>query len=183
MTLRRSFFIAGGALLAVVFFLPLSTEVHGAIFQRCQQRCCSPVCCNTTYMTGDQPAALQVHVVGERYDTIEAYFRTDLFFRETLPNSSNLHCGSNVLLAPANLYGTFAIRFGEHLDSFRVYGWKKDQEKPQFMEMTLDPGHEVSLTWITTRILKVKYGPCWSKEYIVRFNDADKTWTELYKTP
>jgi hypothetical protein len=150
----------------------------------CATSCCCPtVCAGTVFTAGNEPGDLKVHIVGSKYDTIEAYFKNELFYRETFAKTCSLQCGSNVALAPANAYGTFAVRFGTNHATVRVYGWKKDQEKPEIKELTLDPDHAVTMTWMTTRILKVAYGSCQSKEYILRFNDADNAWTELYKSP
>ncbi len=163
---------------------PAELQAGSRRHQQCvSECCCSPVCGPAVLTAGDQPADLQVHIVGDRYDTIEAFFKTELFYRETLPATCNLHCGQNVVLAPGNPNGTFAVRYGKHADSFRIYGWKKDQEKPEIKELTLEAGHAVRLTWVTTRILKVHYGPCQAKEFIIRFNDSDTPWTVLYPGP
>jgi hypothetical protein len=134
-------------------------------------------------MAGGAPGDLKVHVVGPRYDTIEAFFKNELFYRETLAGAVNLHCGDNIFLAPANSYGTFAVRYGACGNSIKVYGWKRDQEKPEFRSVTFEAGQPVQIRWITTRILKVTYGSNFGKEYILRFNDSDVPWTVLYASP
>lgn len=161
-------------------------RVHaGAEFKTRQAVPCAPSCntlseCGPTILVaGEQPGDLKVAICGESFDTIEAFFREELFYREKLPGTANLHCG-NVALAPRNDFGTFAVRFGPNLDSFKVYGWRKDSEKPEAKALTLEPGYPIAIQWMTTRILKVTYGPNLTKEYIIRFNDSNITpWTEL----
>lgn len=145
--------------------------------------CSCSSCCNSVFRAGEGSADLKVRVVGSAFDTIEAYFKDELYFRDTFPHSCNLHCGNHVAVAPKNDFGTFAVRFGKCGDSVRIYGWKKDAEKPEMQELTLEPGYPVRICWETSRILKVHYGPRQAKEYVIRFSDADQAWLPLYQTP
>jgi len=148
---------------------------------------CTPQCqpvpppvymCPTVLTAGNEPEDLKVYITGPRFDTIEAYFRHELW-RDTLPGAINLHCYCNVVLASKNPFGTFAVRFGANHDTLRVYGWKTSNPQPEWRTLTLEPGYPIAMEWVTTRILKVKYGPQYEKECILRFNDSDQPWTQF----
>jgi hypothetical protein len=149
----------------------------------CAAASCQPVCSNTGCAASNDPNGLKIHIVGLKHDTIEAFFKTDFYYRDILPGALNLHCGVNVALAPENVNGTFAVRFGPQLDSFHVYGWKADQEQPVQYSATLQAGYPVYMKWITPHILKVQYGPNYSKEFVIRFMDSDQPWKILYSSP
>jgi hypothetical protein len=145
--------------------------------------------CASVFSTGDQPGDLKVQIVGQHADTIEVYFHNqgidlDQFHRQTYAATENLQFGDNVVLAPKNPSGTFAVRYGYNRDHVTVYGFRKDRIDFLHKDLPLDPGYAACLTWITTQILKVQYGPCHSKEMVVRFNgNADQAWTILFPNP
>ena len=71
------------------------------------------------------------------------------------------------------------MRYGPYHDTLRVYGWKKNNPRPEPRTLTFEPGCPIEMEWITTRIIKVKYGPHHEKQCILRFTDADKPWERL----
>ena len=148
--------------------------------QPCPPPCPPPP---TILTAGPSPENLQVHIVGDDFGTIEAYFKEELY-RETLPGATNLQCNNSVLLAPISDFGTFAVRFGPYYDTFKVFGWRKtDTASPVwFGPITLEPGCPIAMQWVTPQILKVTYGPNCSKEFILKFTDGDDKWRVLYSS-
>jgi hypothetical protein len=134
----------------------------------------------SVFLAGSDLENLQVHVVGARRDKLEIYFRNE-FFPDTLDGATNLQLNNSVVLAPANPYGTFAVRYGPDQETFKVYGWKKNETAPvSYGPIAVDRGSPACLRWVTPRILKITYGPEQSKTFILRFNDSDTPWTVLY---
>jgi hypothetical protein len=133
---------------------------------------------------------LQVHVTGPKLDTLQIFFRDELKV-DVVDGSSNLHLGRSIVLAPVNpnsdkYYGTFAVRYGPHQDTFKVYGWKTSVSPTACIihpPITLEPGSPVCLHWVTSRVLKVTYGLQQEKTYVIRFNDAQNPWTVLPVAP
>lgn len=173
--------IARGLLAAVSLTLAVPESRAGHHYVYPQTAACVPACGPTELQAGDESDDLRVHIVGRSYDTIEAFFRNEMV-RDALPQSMNLHCFQSVLLAPKNPFGTFAVRYGPRGEFVKVYGWKKDEARPQTRALSLEPGYPVRMEWVTTRILKVRHGAYGHREVIVRFNDADVAWTGLLST-
>jgi hypothetical protein len=143
---------------------------------------CCEVVPPTRFETGPDSDDLKVFIVGERLDTIEAYFKTEYFYRETFPNTSLLGA-HRIALAKKNKVGTFAVQIGDG-STVRAYGWRSSQEKPLTYDIAVDPSCGVHMEWVTDRIIKVTHGPGLTKSTVVRFNGpegADKAWTELFK--
>jgi hypothetical protein len=152
-------------------------------YGHCQPPCprwVPPPPCPTELATGPDTDDLKIQVVGPHFDTIEVYFKTEYFYRETFPHTWNLHCGNRISLAAKNKFGTFAVLVGDG-SLVRAYGWKSSVEKPVSIDIPVEKGHAVVMEWVTDRILKVRHGSWLSRSTIVRFNDADKPWTELFK--
>jgi hypothetical protein len=178
----RVFFLFVGAL-TLVLCSTMSAQKAEAFGRRstCYPVCTIPVAPPPTELeTGPDSDDLKVHIVGEYFDTIEVYFKTEYFYRETFPNTSYLQFGNRISLAHKNKFGTFAVLIADG-SLVKAYGWKSSKEKPETLDIPVEKGCEVVMEWVTDRILKVKRGPGLSKSTIVRFNDADKAWTELYK--
>src|SRR6185312_9291146 len=94
-----------------------------------------PVEVETSCKVGDEKENLQVRIVGPYFNAIEIYYHSssqnrDEFARDELPGAMYLNCQANIFLAPQNPFGTFAVRFGHHNDTFKVYGWKKSETEP-----------------------------------------------------
>lgn len=173
--------IQARALVALIVFAtlasgPIQSVTAGNLLGGRFHSNCSCVACPTIYRAGDDADDLQVHVVGSRFDTIEAYFRQE-YYRETLP-TANLHC-RRVVLGPDDAYGTFAVQLGDACDSFKAYGWKQGKFEPTAtMILTPEAGCCACLHWVTPRILKITWGR--AKELVIRFNDSDEGWSVLY---
>jgi hypothetical protein len=188
-TARRLWLLGSGVLVlgfALAAITPVSRAGRHASLPAVV--CPPPVCdvCEpppgSVFRAGDEAANLQVHVVGTRFDTLEVYFSNQYFFRDKLNGAGDLRLDNSVILAPANPYGTFAVRYGPGQETFKVYGWKTNETSPvSFGPIAVDPGSPACLRWVTPRILKVTYGPEQSKTFILRFNDSDKPWTVLYR--
>jgi len=155
--------------------------------RRCDvtRSCQCPACAQPRRCkAGDESGDLKIHIVGNRANTVEAFFKEE-YFRIDFPLTWDLGCGSDVKLAKKNTFGTFAVRFGMYRDRFQVFGWKEGKFQPeQTSVILLERGYPVTLEWVTSRILKVRYGRRLMKEYVLRFNDADAPagWTGLYQT-
>jgi hypothetical protein len=176
-------------LAASVFAAAAFGERHWTVQTACAGDCWTPSCCGyTEYSAGESPNDLKVHVVGDRFDTIEVTFHNegvdlDQFKRVTFPETLNLHCAGNIVLAPRNPSGTFAVRYGAHLDKVRVYGWRKQTITLIDHDLPVDPNYPVRIQWMTTQIVKVHHGPNQSKELIFQFNsntDPPSAWQPLY---
>jgi hypothetical protein len=154
----------------------LGCDGRGHCWPTCP-RWCSPAP-PTELVTGNDPNDLKIEVVGPYFGTIEVYFRNE-FYRETFANTAWLQYDHYIALAPKNSWGTFAV-LHDGGSSVKAYGWKKDKTAPEFREIPVMTGHPVMMQWVTDRILKVRYGPCLEKETIVRFNDSDTPWTQLF---
>lgn len=179
-------------LLLVVFFLVSGPICVSA--QQLQVGCGTPVlqCCPNLVIpklksldVGEESEDLKLRIVGKQSATIEAYFREE-YFRHQFLETFDLGCNEDVVAAKKNELGTFAVRFGKNRDQFQVFGFRKNNyAKPQSTPIiVLEEGCPIRLEWITSRILKVYYGPAQQKEYVIRFNDlkSPQTWTGLYQT-
>lgn len=182
---RKSRIIA--AALAAIAALILLGPDAGAFGRRRVVVPCPPLLCEvceTAYQAGNADENIQIRVVGPEHGAIEIYYHSaaqnrDEFARDEISGAKNLHCHQSILLAPPGPYGTFAVRFGHRHDMFKVYGWKKTATAPEMNgPITLEPGHHVHLEWVTPRILRAT---AHDKEMVLRFNDADKAWSVLYK--
>ena len=58
---------------------------------------------------GPDSGDLKIHVVGKHFNSIEVFFRSEIFYRETFPNTSYLQYGHRISIAPKNKLGTFAV--------------------------------------------------------------------------
>src|SRR5579859_4086822 len=99
----------------------------------CQPECLLPICPPTVLETGPDSDDLKVHIVGANFDTVEVYFKTEYFYRETFPNTANLQYGNRIALAHKNKFGTFAVQIGDG-SVVRAYGWKSSKEKPESID-------------------------------------------------
>lgn len=165
----------------------LGSTASAQIFRKHGYVCppCSTVSKPRRCSTGDELGDLAVHVGGNKSNVVEAFFEEENYFRIEFPETWDLGCGSDIKLAKKNDYGTFAVRFGKCRDRFQVFGWKVGKQKPEETPIiVLEEGYPVTLEWVTSRILKVKYGQGLQKEYVLRFNDADApaVWTGLHQT-
>jgi hypothetical protein len=106
----------------------------------------------------------------------------DRFFRDTIDGASCLYTNNSLALAPANEWGTFAVRYGPYQDKFNIYGWCSDGKLSIYRGASPVPGHPVCLRWITSRIVRVEFGAGSAQPLILRFNaDATKPvdhWTD-----
>src|SRR5262249_34583896 len=60
----------------------------------CYPACPVPVMPPPTELeTGPDSDDLKIHIVGNYFDTIEVYFKTEYFYRETFPGTSYLQYG------------------------------------------------------------------------------------------
>jgi hypothetical protein len=135
------------------------------------------------YQAGEDPENLQVHVTGPNFNALEIYFKGEFFARRDIEGARDLHLRHSVILARQNPYGTFAVRYGDHQDTFRVYGWKKTKDLDTYGPITPEPGSPVCLCWVTQRILKVTYGVHREKTLILEFNgdlDPPNDWVQLF---
>ena len=137
--------------------------------------------------TGDQPGDLQIHVVGEHRDIIEVYFHVegvdlDQFIQEPpFPGTSKIELEDDVILAPKNPGGTFAVIYGKHRDHVKAFGWKQGTTELESFDLPVEPGYPVRLKWVTTQILKAQFGKGYSKECVVQFNaKGDQAWKVLF---
>jgi hypothetical protein len=142
------------------------------------QSCAQPA--PTELGTGPNSDDLKVHVVGKSRDTIEVYFKTEYFYREQFAGAACLQQGNAIALACKNKFGTFSVRL-DNKSIVKAYGWRANKEKPESIEIPVTKNCRVVMEWVTDRILKVRHGHGLSKSTIVRFNDADNAWTELFK--
>jgi hypothetical protein len=100
------------------------------------------------------------------------------FYVDQLAGAWNLHENRSLALAPANEWGTFAVRFGENQDWFKIYGWDSHDEPSMFGPYALMPGYPVCIRWISPRIVKITSGANPTVTLIVRFNPDDTNrWT------
>jgi hypothetical protein len=135
---------------------------------------------------GDQPGDLQIHVVGEHHDIIEVYFHVegvdlDQFRRVPFPNTLHIDLDDDVILAPKNAGGTFALIYGKHRDYVKAFGWKAGTTELESFDLPVEPGYPVRLKWVTTQILKAQFGKGYSKECVVQFNaKGDQAWKILF---
>jgi hypothetical protein len=123
---------------------------------------------------------LKIHIVGDNGDTIEAFFNDGLY-RETFPTPSYLQF-DRIVLAPRSRFGTFAVRYGSARDTLKAYGWATGSTgKPPavYGPIQLMPGYPINPQWVTPTILKVRFGPNWTQDFILKFTSAG-TWQILY---
>lgn len=131
---------------------------------------------------GNGPDDLQIHIVGSKRDTIVVYFRNE-FFQHKFQDTQDLGCGTDVVLAPKNDFGTFAVIYGKKRDRCKVFGWKKDAAAPEASkEIVLAPEASLSGNWVSTRIFKIKFGKSHDKVYILRFSDAEPPFKAFFQT-
>jgi hypothetical protein len=128
---------------------------------------------------GPEHADLKIHIVGDYGDTIEVFFRDDLY-RETFPVGSYLQYG-RVILGPSSTHGTFAVCYGPSCDTLKVYGYRTAGTEPVvYGPVQLMPGWPVDPQWVTPTILKVRFGPQLSHELILKFTGSASGWRVLY---
>ena len=132
---------------------------------------------------GTSPENLQVHIVGEAFDTLEVFYKENLY-RETLTGSANLHCNNSVLLAPLSDFGTFAVRLRplpRQLQGLRLA--TDGQEGTGLLRRVASRGRLPDRDALDhPQILKVNYGPNGCKEFILKFNGGNTCWDVIYQT-
>ena len=146
---------------------------------------CDP--CQPPSGTVFQVSNLQVRVTGKDFNEIEAYFTAtepdQNVKTDTFPNSRDIQFNDHIILAPANPAGTFAVRYGPELDTFKLYSWQlQANDLNAFGPITLEPGHSVCLTFVTPRLLKATFGPDHSKTKLYRCIANSNVWIDVTGT-
>jgi hypothetical protein len=162
-----------------------ATPVDAGPFQHCRTTCAPVRVCQTVYRAGEQDGQLQVHISGTTFNTVETYL-FDNYYVDAISGEMNLHCCSQILLAPPSDYGTFAIRYGRSHDQFVAYGVFKKGKQIKItndsrqltagnvgLVVGVDTGFPISLGWVSTRLLKIKHGPQGSKSLVLKFFGAE----------
>jgi hypothetical protein len=188
---------------AVLAILGLSPTGHadGGLFHRSQ--CPAPFCppCDpcepspwTMFRAGLPGENLQVNVVGSNYGSLEIYFKLNEKYQNfqvvspeekgSKNKAANLHINRCIILAPANPSGTFAVRYGPYLDNLMLYAWKSETSGlaasgPHQWES----GCPVCPYWVTSHILRVKYGRDAAKTKIIRFDSNSDNWSDPIESP
>jgi hypothetical protein len=166
-------------------FKPLQAQLFHkgvAIPSICPCDPCEPPC-GTVF----QVSNLQVRVTGKDFNQIEVYFTASEAEQnvktDTFPNTRDLQFDDKIRLAPAGPAGTFAVRYGPHLDTFKVYSWQMQaNDLNAFGPITPEPGHPVCLTFVTPRLLKVTFGPDHSKTKLYRCISNSNAWEDVTGT-
>lgn len=175
-------------LAALFALLAITTIAQAQLIGRRGQVLCQQTCAmtyQTEYCAGDQPDDLQVHVTGKGFDTLEMYFRNEVY-RQQIPNGTNLHCNQNIILARKNPLGTFAVRYGERTDRIIAFAWflepdGKPTPKPiSTGELRPFPDEPVSMRWVSDRVLKIVPSCDQDRSLILRFtNEGGKNWQKF----
>jgi len=154
--------------------------------------CCNHRTCPTIHRAGEEDGQLQVHISGETFNAIEAFYHHNYFIDEIV-HEANVHCCAQVLLASPDKHGTFAIRYGARANQFVAYGVFNDQK---LVKVTNDPRqvsensslvkgvdsrYPIKLIWISSQVLKIGHGRSANQTLILKFGgtDGDGYWTVL----
>lgn len=145
----------------------------------------------TAFNAGEGAEELQVHIGGPTRNILEAYYAHN-YLTDIIKGYRDLHVYGQVYMGkPAS--GTFLVQYGQSHEKFVAYGfyrknelvkitndpanWKPNRKDDQMVSLT--PGHPISFTWISTRVLKITHGLDGSVTTVIRFNADNGTWSLL----
>ncbi|MCE9566005.1 MAG: hypothetical protein K8U57_28610 [Planctomycetes bacterium] len=141
------------------------------------EHCCAP----STIQVGSQPDDLKIRVSGDRSHRLEIYFRDEVRTVE-FAGSGYLHCAGRIVTAPANEFGTFAVRTGEADDTIQFFAWRKGGDGAVTLvpsvPLTLERQHPLQVEWISTRTARVAFGNQ-QKTTIIRYHDVTTKWQQF----
>jgi hypothetical protein len=131
---------------------------------------------------------LTVEIVGERFDTVEAYYR-DSAYRVTIERASNLHL-HGVFLAPGP-DGLFVVRHGDADDNFLAVGWKgaetvrvtrdsKYRLGTQLHPLPLLGNVPIHIAWKGARVVRLTRQVAGGEQtYLLRWDQDNTQWQFL----
>lgn len=162
-----------------LYYAPTTAEAQGILkhFRATPPpHCPLPVCAPTHFSHG----CLAVEIVGEQFDTIEAYYK-DFAYREKIDGVSNLH-HHGVLLSPG-ADGLFVIRLGDLDREFQAVGWVgartiRVTRQSEYIRDVLDKGAPVYVTWRSPWVLRLtQHDPMGGERVcLIRWSVAVSTW-------
>ena len=130
---------------------------------------------------GNQDGDLRIEIRGKDHNELEVVFRVagtarDSFKNLTFNDATDLHCYNRISLAQKNKCGTFAVLHGS---TVTAYGWNQSSgDIAPSDDITVDTGYPVRMTWLTSQILRMEFGPSFSNVEIRRFQFNGGTWDD-----
>ena len=141
----------------------------------------------TVFSVDSGEIELVVRVVGPQFADLEVYFKLAEPYqnvkKDTVQGGANLHLNGSLTLAPANPAGTFAVRYGQCHDMFRIYSWTKEaSDLNVYGPCSPEPGYPVHLEFVAPRLLRVAYGKDGVKTKYYRCLPNSNNWTDAEAT-